>query len=212
MLCGVIGPVLFVVSFLVQGAVRADYDPLRHPVSSLSFGPTGWVQMLTFWVSGLLVIAYAVGLRRAGCGWSTPVLVGLVGLGLFGAGWFTADPFSGYPPGSPVPPVRTPHGIAHDLFSTPVFLATPAAMLVMARRLFRSGRRGWAWYSLISAPVFLGCFVLASLGFNQNPVLTPLGGLFQRLALVVGLGWLAALAVHLDRRPVDGDPRSTMAS
>src|SRR5690349_3818837 len=100
LLCGVIGPVIFVVSFLVQGALRPGYDPLRHPVSSLSFGPTGWVQMATFWLTGLLVLAYAVGLRRAGCGWWTPALIGLVGLGLMGAGFFAADPFSGYPPGS----------------------------------------------------------------------------------------------------------------
>jgi hypothetical membrane protein len=197
LLCGIVGPVVLVVSFLIQGALRPGYDPLRHPVSSLSLGPTGWVQMVTFWLTGLLVIGFAVGLRRAGCGWWTPVLVGVVGVGLFGAGFFAADPFSGYPPGSPVPAPRTAHGIAHDLASTPVFTALPAAMLVMARRFFRSGRRGWAGYSLISAPVFFACFVLAGLGFNQNPVLVPFGGLFQRLALVIGLGWLAALAIHL---------------
>jgi hypothetical protein len=201
LLCGVIGPVIFVASFLVQGALRAGYDPLRHPVSSLSFGPTGWVQMATFWLTGLLVMAYAVGLRRAGCGWWTPALIGLVGLGLVGAGFFEADPISGYPPGSPVPAPRTAHGIAHDLCSTPVFTALPAAMLVMTRRLWRAGERGWAWYSLISAPVFFGFFVLSSLGFNQSPVLMPVGGLCQRLALVVGLGWLAAVALHVLRRP-----------
>jgi hypothetical protein len=98
-----------------------------------------------------------------------------------------------------VPAPRTAHGIAHDLFSTPVFTALPAAMLVMARRSFRAGNRGWAWYCLISAPVFFACFVLAGLGFNQNPGLMPFGGLWQRLALVIGLGWLAALAIYLWR-------------
>ena len=66
LLCGVLGPVIFVASFLVQGAVRSGYDALRHPVSSLSLGSAGWVQMATFWVTGLLIAAYAVGLRRAG--------------------------------------------------------------------------------------------------------------------------------------------------
>jgi hypothetical protein len=28
-------------------------------------------------------------------------------------------------------------------------------------------------------------------------MMAPVGGLWQRLALVVGLGWLAALALHL---------------
>jgi hypothetical membrane protein len=198
--CGLIGPVLFVGSFLVQGAVRPGYDPLRHPVSSLSLGPAGWVQMATFWLTGLLLIAYAVGLRRAGCGWWTPVLVGLVGIGLVGAGTFAADPISGYPPGLPVPSPVTDHGIAHQLTSTPVFTALPAAMLVMSRRYFRSGERRWAWSSMVAAVVFLGCFVLSSAGFAQNPALMPVGGLWQRLALVVGLGWLAAVSVHVRGR------------
>jgi hypothetical protein len=46
---------------------------------------------------------------------------------------------------------------------------------------------------------FFGCFVLSSLGFNHNPVLMPVGGLWQRLTLVVGLSWLAALALHVRR-------------
>ena len=210
LLCGVIGPVIFVASFLVQGALRSGYDPLRHPVSSLSLGPGGWVQMATFWLTGLLIVGYAVGLRRARCGWWTPVLVGLVGVGLVGAGIFVADPISGYPPGSPVPAPPTAHGIAHQLFSTPVFTALPAAMLVMTRRFFRSSERGWAWYSLLSAPVFFGCFVLSSLGFNQNPVLMPVGGLWQRLTLVVGFSWLAALALHVRRGPSQAAPRTSL--
>jgi hypothetical membrane protein len=196
LICGVIGPVVFIASFLVQGAVRTDYDPLQHPVSSLSLGAAGWVQMATFWLTGLFVTAYAVGLRRARCGWWTPLLVASVGIGLFGAGIFATDPVGGYPPGSPVPATRTAHGIAHDLFSTPVFVALPAAMLVMARRLVSADDRGWAWYSGISAAVFLACFVLSSLGFNQV-MMAPVGGMWQRLVLVVGLGWLAALALHL---------------
>ena len=75
------------ISFLVQGALRPGYDPLRHPVSALALGGgPAWVQTLTFIVTGLLVLAYAIGLRRAGCGAATPILIGLVGIGLFGAG------------------------------------------------------------------------------------------------------------------------------
>jgi hypothetical protein len=36
--CGVIGGPLFVATFLVEGATRADYELLRHPVSSLALG------------------------------------------------------------------------------------------------------------------------------------------------------------------------------
>lgn len=187
------GPV-FVGSFLIQGALRYGYDPLRHPVSSLSLGPGGWVQMITFWVTGLLVLAFAVGLRQAGAGRAVPILIALVGTGFVGAGFFACDPISGYPPGSPIPAPRTAHGIAHDLFSTPVFTLLPAAMLVMARRFRRAGERAWAVLSALCAPVFFACFVIAAIGFGQHPMLMPYAGLWQRLALIVGLGWLALLA------------------
>ena len=71
--CGAVGPAFFIVSFLVQGAVRPAYDPLRHPISSLSLGGgAAWVQSATFLVTGLLVIGFAVGLGRAGAAAGRP--------------------------------------------------------------------------------------------------------------------------------------------
>ena len=63
--CGVIAGPLFVVAFLFEGATRANYDPLRHPVSSLALGDYGWVQSANFIFAGLLRLAFSVGLRRA---------------------------------------------------------------------------------------------------------------------------------------------------
>jgi len=40
--CGAIAGPLVVVAFVVEGATRAHYDPLRHPVSSLALGDSGW--------------------------------------------------------------------------------------------------------------------------------------------------------------------------
>lgn len=190
---GLLAAIVFIVSFAIQGALRPGYDPLRHPVSALSLGPGGWVQMVTFWVTGLLVLALALGLRRAGPGRAVPILIALVGAGLVGAGFLACDPISGYPPGSPVPAPRTAHGIAHDVVSTPVFTLLPAAMLVLARQFRRAGRRGWAALSTAAAPALFGCFVLAAVGFAQNPALMPYAGLWQRLSLVIGFGWLALL-------------------
>lgn len=192
---GLAGPLLFVVVFLVAGALPAGYDPLRHPVSSLSFGPAGWIQATSFVVTGLLVAAYAVGLRRAGVGLWTPILVALVGIGLVGAGFFLTDPISGYPAGlAPLP--RTPHGVLHDLFSTPVFTALPAACFVVA---YRTRRTAFGRYSLVSGLGMILFFVLTSVGFAQNPALVGIGGLLQRITLLIGFGWLAALAVRTHR-------------
>jgi hypothetical membrane protein len=202
--CGVVGPLIFVITFLVEGAFRAGYSPLRHPVSSLSLGPYGWLQAANFIVSGLLVLAFAIGLwpavRRFGAGFWTPVLVGLVGLGLLGAGFFATDPISGYPPGTaPMLAARTVHGVLHDLCSTPVFTALPAACFVVAYRLRKAGQRHWAIGSLVAGIAMLACFILTSLGFQQNPAFVAIGGLFQRLTLIIGFGWLVAFALYLLR-------------
>ena len=208
LLAGVAAPVVFVGSFLIQGALRPDYDPLRHPVSSLSLGPGGWVQQVTFWITGALVLACALGLRRAGLGRAAPILIGLVGIGLVGAGVFPADPISGYPPGSPIPYPRTVSGTLHNLFSTPVFTALPAAMVVLAGRFRRRGHRVAAIVSLCCAPVFFTFFVLAAVGFGQNPALMPYAGLCQRLALTIGLGWLAGAAALVRRDVLAGSATS----
>ena len=193
------GP-LFVATFLVEGALRPDYDALRHPVSSLALGPRGWVQVVNFAVTGVLYLAFAIGLSRAPrisvrteIG---PILIGAAAVGLIGAGVFTTDPISGYPPGTPDAfTEHTAAGVLHDLFSAPTFLALPAAALVFAWS-YRHDDRRWTWYSAGSALVLLVAFGVASAAFSQVPSLVDRGGLFQRVAVTTGFAWLTALAVR----------------
>ena len=198
--CGAIAGLLFVLVFLLEGATRANYDPLRHPVSSLALGDYGWVQSANFVVAGLLTLAFSVGLRRVfwpeGSTWG-PLLVGVWAVGLLGAGLFVTDPVSGYPPGAPDRlSGYSWHGALHDLFSGPAFVALAAACFVFGRRFVAWGERGWATYSAVTGVVFLGAFILSSAGFGQAEGLVKLAGLFQRVALSVGFGWLALLAVR----------------
>ena len=201
LVCGVIAGPLFVATFLVEGATRAHYDPLRHPVSSLALGDWGWTQDANFIVAGLLTLAFAAGLRRAlrpGKGSTLrPLLVGVWAVGLLGAGIFVTDPVSGYPPGTPEAVQYSWHGALHDLFSLPAFVALAAACFVFGRRFAARDERGWAVYSAVSGLVFVVAFVFASAGFGQAAGLVDLAGLFQRVAVVVGFGWLTLLAVHL---------------
>jgi hypothetical membrane protein len=198
---GVAGPLLFVVVFLVEGVLRADYNPVRQPVSSLSIGPSGWVQVANFVVTGLLLLAFAVGLRpvvrRLGGGIWAPLLLALVGLGLIGAGIFVTDPLGGYPPGTPLAPENpTTSGTLHDLFSTPVFTCLPAAAFVLAYRFGKRGQRAWSAGSAAVGVAVVALFVLTSIGFSQQPGLASVAGLLQRLTLIVGFGWIAALAIR----------------
>ncbi len=199
--CGAIAGPLFVVAFVVEGATRADYDPLRHSVSSLALGDRGWTQIANFMVAGLLTLAFSVGLRRAfrppeGSTWG-PILIGVWAVGLLGAGLFVTDPVSGYPPGTPDRlSGYSWHGALHDLFSLPAFVALAAACFVFGRRFAARGERGWAIYSAATGVIFVGAFVLSSAGFGQAEGLVDLAGLFQRVAVIAGFGWLTLLAVR----------------
>jgi hypothetical membrane protein len=204
--CGVIAGPLFVVAFLIEGATRAAYDPLRHPVSSLALGESGWMQVANFIVAGLLTLAFAIGLRLAlrpprGSAWG-PLLVGVWAIGLLGAGIFVTDPVSGYPPGtSDRLSGHSWHGALHDLFSLAAFVALSVACFVFGRWFAARSERGWAIYSAITGVVFAVAFVLSSAGFGQIEGFVDLAGLFQRIAVIIGFGWLTLLAVHLLRGP-----------
>ncbi len=202
--CGVIGGPLFVVAFVVQGATRPDYDPLRHPVSSLALGDPGWVQSANFVVTGFLTLAFALGLRLAlrpgnGSTWG-PLLVGVWAIGLLGAGVFVTDPVSGYPPGTPDRlSGNSWHGGLHDLFSLLGFVSLAAACFTFGRWFTGRGKRGWALYSAVSGVVFAVAFVLSSAGFAQVAGLVDLAGLLQRVAVTIGFCWLTLLAIHVLR-------------
>ena len=213
--CGVFAGPLFVVTFLAEGATRACYDALRHPVSSLALGDHGWMQTANFVVAGLLTLAFAVGTRRAfppskRSIWG-PLLVGVWAIGLIGAGIFPTDPVSGYPPGTPDKLTGYSwHGAIHDLaFSLPGFVALAAACFVFCRWFAGRGDRGWAVYSALTGLVFSASFILASAGFGQAEDLVHLAGLFQRVAVAVGFGWLTLLAVHSLRSSPGGQPGSS---
>ena len=200
LVCGIVAGPLFFAIFLIAGALRPDYDPLRHPVSSLELGPTGWVQSINFILTGSLVVLFGIGIhstvRKLGGGRTVPILFMLVGAGLIGAGLFAPDPLSGYPPGTP-PAAVSPslHRVLHDLFSTPVFTALPAACIILARRFAKRRRIGWAIYSALSAAMMIILFVMSSIAFAQGSPLTPIGGLLQRLTLAAGFLWMALLGL-----------------
>lgn len=201
--CGVLAGPLFVAAFTAHGAALPGYDVRRHPVSSLVLGPHGWMQTANFVVAGCLYGGLAVGLWRSS-GRSPQsrlgaALVGAVAVGLLGAGTFTTDPVSGYPPGTPdaLPAYSGTRAALHDLLSIPTFVGLPAAAGVYARVFARSGATGWAWYSAATATAMAAAVTLASAAFNQAPALVANGGLYQRAAIITGFAWLTALALHI---------------
>ena len=63
--CGAAAGPLFIVVALIQAVTRTGFDAAKHPLSLLSVGDLGWIQIANFVVCGLLYLASAVGMRRA---------------------------------------------------------------------------------------------------------------------------------------------------
>jgi len=199
--CGVAAGPVFVAVFVLEGALREGYRPLRHPVSSLALGPRGWIQTGNFAAAGTMFLAAAAGLARAGdraaSSRAAPALIGAAGAGLIGSAVFTTDPVSGYPPGTPNALTRpSRRGIAHNLAAVPVFFGLPAAALISSCRAWRTGQRGFALYSASTAVTMPAAMALAAAGFGQSPRLVRFGGLFQRASIITGVAWVSAVSAR----------------
>src|SRR5436309_5015871 len=90
--CGAIGPLLFIIVLLIEGATRPGYSAWHNYGSSLSLGDQGWMQIANFLICGLLTLCFAIGLRqffRTGKGavWG-PLLLGVFSVALIVPGLF----------------------------------------------------------------------------------------------------------------------------
>lgn len=213
--CGAIGPVLFIVAFILEGATRPGYSAWHNFVSDLSESSLGWMQIVSFLVCGALVFCFALGLRQVissgkGVVWG-PLLLGAFGLSLIVAGVFVTDPSLGYyPPGSPAG-LQTLHGTIHGTTAPVVFGLLTAAIFVFARRFASDPAwRGWAVYSIITGIVcaisFIACLAVAVLDEHGVLANAP-SGLLERIAIISGWGWIALLAIRL-LRPSRTAPRA----
>jgi hypothetical membrane protein len=94
-LAGVVGPLLFVVVYMLAGFLRPGYSPVHQAISDLGVGSNGWLVDVSCVITGLLLIGFAALLRpvlRPGWRWLIAVLFSLHGLGLVVAGIFTEAP------------------------------------------------------------------------------------------------------------------------
>jgi hypothetical membrane protein len=94
LVCGVVAGPLWVVSVAVQALTRPGFSLTRSPASTLDLGPWGWVQVATFIVTGVLIIAAGAGMRRGvpdglGHRW-IPRLLAVIGAGTIGGGLVAA--------------------------------------------------------------------------------------------------------------------------
>jgi hypothetical protein len=191
--CGLVAGPLFTTVALVQVLTRDGFDLASHPLSLLSLGDLGWVQISNFVATGVLSVAFAVGMRRAlppgrSGAWASG-LYAAFGVGLVAGGIFVTDPSLGFPPGVPSAEGSASwHSLVHDVAAGVALDLALVACLVVARLFRRERQTGWAIYSAVTAVVG---FAL-SWWPDQD-------GISVRLAVVVVLvlAWATALSARL---------------
>lgn len=198
---GVVGPALFVVVLLIEGATRPGYSAWRNFGSELELSSQGWEQVANFLMCGLLCIAFAAGLRwvlhRGKGAVAGPVALAVFGTALIVAGLFKTDPGLGYPPGVPALSSPTPHGAVHALAGLFAFVSLGVACFALARWFAGDARwRGWAAYSIATGVVVVGSLVVSNV-----PSISMVGmtGFVQRIGIIVGWAWIMLLAARLLR-------------
>ncbi|HEX6337130.1 MAG TPA: DUF998 domain-containing protein [Jiangellaceae bacterium] len=188
---------IFIAVALIQAVTRTGFDPVEHPLSLLSVGDLGWIQIANFVITGLLFVAAAVGLRRVlspgpASVWG-PRLIGAFGAALIVGGVFVTDPGLGFPPGTPegIPDEMSWHAIVHAGAPVIGFLALSVACFVFARRSLRIGERGWAGWSIVTGISIQVLGMMSNVSLNFIPLW---------IAMVLGFGWASAQVARLMSR------------
>jgi hypothetical protein len=180
---GVAGTALFPITYLIEGATRPGYDAWRQTISSLSFGPGGWIQELNCALCGVSVLWMAFVWRKllAGgvCATWYPLIRGIEGFGLIAIAIFTRDPL-------------------HTVFLVVIVNSMSLGLFVIARRFWRNSHwRGWVAFSVACGlwPMVLMPFF--GIALNPHSVLAGYAGLFERLATNADTVWSLVLVTRL---------------
>ena len=194
------GPIYIIVG-IAQVLTRDGFDITRHPLSMMSLGNLGWIQIANFIITGLLVIGGAIGLRRVAQADKRlkrgALLLGIYGLGVLGGGIFVTDPALGFPPGTPdtYPQTMSWHGLLHFIFGQIGFLALIVASFVYARYFAKSGLSGWAIFSAFTGILFL--FAIMATVATAGGAGSVWALLVLYAAVILAWTWLSSLSYYM---------------
>lgn len=180
-------PIVFQSTSLVLQSFTAGYNPLREAVSSLVFGPYGWVQTVMFYLTGASLIALALVLHAST---RTRFKVGFIVLALLGAAFTTIGINRAALPGAAASLSSTIH-VGASIFIAAAF---PIACLTLGPILRSRGHTLLRWYTIIIG-------VLSLLFFFAGGAVLVLHlsylGLFERIMLWNGQVWVEVVCAQL---------------
>lgn len=193
------GPLWVTVS-LAQAALRDGFDLTRHPLSALSNGDLGWLQISNFLVAGVLTVIGGSGLASAMSGapggrWA-PRLIRTSGLGMIAAGILVMDPADGFPVGTPagMPAELSWHSYGHMAAGTVSFVALIAACYVLGHHFRRTGNPALAVASGVAGTALVIGNIWAMTGGKAGSLTLAVGAITAML-------WVSAVAARFARMP-----------
>lgn len=191
-LCGIMGPLIWLSLIAVAGALRPEFDYVTQYISELGERGSSTELMMryaAFGFTGLLYLCFAAALQAifgdeklSSLG---AALIALDGVGRIGAGVFACDPgCEGFSSNQEL----------HRLFATVGFLSGVLAAVVWGI-IFRrhAWLQGLSMYSVGSGVLALIFLLLMS--WDRNPVNAP--GLFELLATGLLSVWVMVFAIRL---------------
>jgi hypothetical membrane protein len=206
-----LGLVGFVLAVVVAGAVTPGYSPVQEYISALAArtSPHPWIMTTGFACLAVSTVVAAMALSRRLTGTSSivgSVLLGLAGLALVGSAAFRLDcsPTVESCAAAEVAGTVSGQHVLHNLVSLLSHVLLVIAYLVLSRALRRS-----SGLARLARPTLV--ISLATLAFIVGLVITDfgqVGGIVQRVVVVVAYGWsvwLALAPAKPSRRMVSAD-------
>jgi hypothetical membrane protein len=190
----VAGPFYLVVS-VTHALLKPGFDFSKHALSLLMLTDTGWIQRTNLILTGIMVLAAAVGFSRAIQGRPRRLVAALVavfGVALIGSGIFAPDPMAGFPSGAEQ--TASVSGILHLAIGGIGFLSLGVAAMVFAPWARARGRSRAAVLSRVAG-------IVVVVGFVGGGALgtTTVGIVSLWIAVLAAFAWLAAASVFAYR-------------
>ncbi|HPO60612.1 MAG TPA: DUF998 domain-containing protein [Exilispira sp.] len=203
-LAGVFAPLIFCLSFTLQGILREDYDPVKMYISALSIGKYGWIQIVNFILFGILLFIFSVSLlrdaKKSNTTMTGPILLIICSVCFFLSGPFVMDPIG------TVSSNITIHGTIHGLLGGIAFLLMPIICFVFYYFMKNESNlkkfRNWTLIFGIVISLTLLLFTFATKIESLNKVLSDFQGFLQRLVLMPYMLWVCLYAFKLYSRSI----------